>query len=364
MNTKKALIIDDDPVIRQFVAQALVKRGYESIEAGDGHHGLQRVRDCRPSLVICDVRMEGMDGFGTLEVMRGDPELATTPFILMTAEPDATGMRQGMGLGADDYLPKPFSMADLMLAVEAQEKKRVLLKKQEERRLKTLRTSISLALPHELFTPLNGIIGYAELLKAMAVGISADQVEEMAGEILTSAERLQRLMKNYLAYAQFEILSMDADRSSILRLSVCDESGALIREQCHTIATRFERANDLKLAVEDASLRIKAEHMEKLLEEIISNAFKFSSQGTMVRVTGSKKEQRYLLSIVDHGRGMTQEQISTVGAYTQFDRQKHEQQGLGLGIAISKKITEIYGGRFLIESGGGDTCVSIELPCY
>jgi signal transduction histidine kinase len=98
-------------------------------------------------------------------------------------------------------------------------------------------------------------------------------------------------------------------------------------------------------------------------EEIIDNAFKFSQPNTPVKIIGCSSFNGFNLYIIDSGRGMNKEQIARVGAYVQFERKMYEQQGSGLGLSIAKKLVEIHGGEFLIESlPGKQTIVHMILP--
>ena len=93
--------------------------GFEAVSAKNGGDGIELARTTLPDLIICDIMMELVNGYQMLEAVRNDSVTATIPFILITSNPDREGMRQGMELGADDYLPKPFSPAELVSAVNA-----------------------------------------------------------------------------------------------------------------------------------------------------------------------------------------------------------------------------------------------------
>lgn len=357
----RTLIIDDDPVMRLFIAQTLSKRGHEVLVAGNGSEGIELMRNERPGLVLCDVQMEGVNGFNALEILRNDPLTATVPFILMTGTPEPSGMRRGMSLGADDFLTKPFSVPELIAAVEAQEKKRSLLQKQEERRLKDLRTSLSLALPHEFFTPLNAIMGYAELMNSMAAAITPGEIEEMTQTILRSGERLHRLIKSYLTYAQFEMFSGDPSKVAALRNERCEGAEQVIWTTARNCASTAGRERDLGCELEPVAVRMKPEHLTLVTEALVENAFKFSENGKAVGIEGAKNGPFYELTIIDQGRGMSAEQIAHAGAFLQFDRDKHEQQGIGLGLAIARRIVELHGGALQIQSSPSGTNVQVKL---
>ena len=157
---KKILVIDDEAWLREMVHMALAQKGYDVVEAENGAEGVEVARKALPDLVLCDVNMEKGDGYSTLSSLRQEATTASIPFILMTGLADHAGMRHGMELGADDYLPKPFTIEGLYAAVEARLRKAQTVREEAERKLAHLRDNISLMLPHELRTPLNGILAY------------------------------------------------------------------------------------------------------------------------------------------------------------------------------------------------------------
>jgi DNA-binding response OmpR family regulator len=114
------VVMDDDASTRLLVSAVLRKEGYDVLAAEDGAQGLALIREHKPDLVVSDVQMPNLDGFGVLEAVRGDQEITTTPIILLTSLQDRAHMRQGMNTGADDYLTKPFAPQELRDAVNAQ----------------------------------------------------------------------------------------------------------------------------------------------------------------------------------------------------------------------------------------------------
>lgn len=115
----KLLVIEDQPVMRENIALMLELHGYTVISAADGKAGLEAAQRERPDLILCDVMMPGLDGYGVLEALRADPALAIVPFIFLTAKGEKSAVREGMNLGADDYLTKPVTEDDLLATVRA-----------------------------------------------------------------------------------------------------------------------------------------------------------------------------------------------------------------------------------------------------
>jgi signal transduction histidine kinase len=307
--------------------------------------------------------MPKVDGYSTLTSMRQHATTATIPFIFLSGVTDKINMRRGMELGADDYLTKPFTPKELLAAVNTRLSKQAELQRQSESKLAELRGNISLALPHELRTPLNGILGLAGLLIDDYATMPREEVLESARFIQESALRLHRLIENFLVYSQIELLaserkSIDLD-GAFNPVAVADLIPALARG----VATRYKRENDLTLEVSSISVLIPEENLKKIVEELADNAFKFSAAGQPVSVTAATCDQTFSLTIADRGRGMTPEQINRIGPHIQFERKTFEQQGAGLGLIIAKRLTELLGGRFRIESAPNqETTVKVSFP--
>ncbi len=349
----KILVIDDEDGLREMVQMALERRGFEVAQAENGAVGVECARQLLPDLVLCDVNMQQMDGYGALAALRAEPSTATIPFILMTGRADNAGMRQGMELGADDYLPKPFSIDALYAAVDARLKKVAVVRQVAEKKLADLRDNISLMLPHELRTPLNGILAYGEMLATDAASLPPEEVAEMGQVIYDSGKRLERLIENFLIYAQIELLAADPQKVAALQQKQTKSPAALIERQARAQAALAKREADLTFELSDRPLPISEEYLSRIVDELVHNAFKFSEAGTPVRVSLFSQDGQPCLSVTDQGRGFETEHIQRVGAYMQFERKMQEQQGLGLGLAIAKGLTELHGGVFSIQSKRG-----------
>ena len=360
---KKILVIDDEEWLREMVNLALRQRGYDVVEAENGAVGIEKALKELPDLILCDVNMEKVDGYLTLSSLRNDPATAAMPFILMTGLADNAGMRHGMELGADDYLPKPFTIDALYAAVEARLKKSQTMREEAERRLADLRDAISLALPHELRSPLNGIIAYGEIFKLEGGSLKPDEIVEMGQVICDSGCRLERLVENFLIYAQLELFSTDPSKITALRGKQTVRPARVIADHARRQAEFVNRLTDLLLEVNDTPVPMSEEYLGKVVDELVQNALKFSSAGRRVRVELAETPESLTMTVNDLGRGFSTEQIAKVGAYMQFDRKMHEQQGLGLGLSIARRLTELHGGTMTIQSEQGEgTTVQVRLP--
>jgi signal transduction histidine kinase len=281
----------------------------------------------------------------------------------MTGLADNAGMRHGMELGADDYLPKPFTIDALYAAVDARIKKAQALRDEAEKKLADLRDNISMMLPHELRTPLNGILAYGEILSTESETLQPAEIAEMGQIIHESGRRLERLIENFLIYSQIELIVKDPQRAAALRKKQTKLPRKVVEGRAAHQAQEAGRQADLKLELADRPVAISEEYLTKIVDELVHNAFKFSKPGTTVEVSMHASDSALVLTVSDHGRGFGTDQIQKIGAYMQFDRKTHEQQGLGLGLTIAKRLTELHGGSLAIETApGGGASVMVRIP--
>ncbi|MFN4146379.1 MAG: response regulator [Runella sp.] len=127
---KKILLIEDSDDIRETTAELLELAGYEVDTAENGKIGVEKAQENKPDLVICDIMMPVLDGWGVLHIFSQNADLQTIPFIFLTAKTERTDFRKGMEMGADDYLTKPFQEVELLNAIERRLQKVALLSRQ------------------------------------------------------------------------------------------------------------------------------------------------------------------------------------------------------------------------------------------
>ena len=360
----KILVIEDEHLLRREILTVLGFEGFESVGAEDGVVGVQMAREHRPDLIICDVMMPRLDGYGVLSELRSDPVTAVIPFVFLTAKADKTDLRAGMDLGADDYLTKPFTHDELLAAINARLGKRAILEEATEQKLEDLREQILLSLPHELRTPLMAILGYSELLLDGGESLGPDSVAQIGQTLYKAGVRLYHLIENYLAYIQIKLARQSPAQMEVLRSGLTKHPRSGIENWAMLGAQHADRTADLHLDVVDVPIvPIYHQYLKKIVEELVDNAFKFSTAGTPVEVAATVEDECYVARVSDQGRGMTPEQIEEIAAYAQFDRKIQEQQGLGLGLVIAKQLAELHNGQLIIDSAPRQgTTVRFVLP--
>jgi len=361
--SSKILIIEDNEIMRYNLLELLEAEEFEAIGAENGKMGVELALKDPPDVILCDVMMPELDGYGVLQSLRSHPQTATIPLIFMTAKADRVDIRQGMEQGADDYLTKPYTPDEVLKAIGTQLKKQEAIDSSAQLKLEELRNNIVHSLPHELRTPLNGILGFSELIVYKCDRLNLPDIREMAEGIRRSGERLNRLIQNFLLYAELELLASNPEEVKLLRSQQVESTKSLITDRILIKAQTANRSGDLQLDMEDSPAKISDLMLNKIIEELIENALKFSKEGTQICVSTRCKNNQLILEMINQGRGMTPEQIAKLGAYMQFERRLYEQQGTGLGLSIVKRIVELHAGQLMIESiPGQQTTVRVILP--
>jgi signal transduction histidine kinase len=190
-------------------------------------------------------------------------------------------------------------------------------------------------------------------------GLSAEETVYIGSHIHKSATRLHKLLERMLLLSELDFILASPERKKALSGSFSDVRLTIERiVETHGLET--QRKKDIQVSIVKAKLGVLESHFEKVIEEILGNALKFSNKGSKVDVTASLESGRVSISVEDHGKGMSAEQINNVGAFVQFDRKRNEQQGAGIGLALVKKICDIYSGALIIErSETGGTKVTV-----
>ena len=347
---QKVLIIEDEEIVLEPLCDLLEHEKFEVLSAMTGEDGLAKAILSLPDIIICDIMLPGMDGYGVLDELRKNHRTANIPVIFLTARVERADVRKGMEHGADDYLCKPVMRKELLAAIRAQISKRKSNQFLFNQRLESLSTEIAAAISHEMLTPLNGIIGFSQLMSFREPGDSAADSEDMAKSILESAQRLHQTVRHFLDYVSLRALTDQPNLAGALLGTGTDDAATIVEFAAVKVASEFKRPGDLHLQLEKTAIGIPPSFLDLVTVELTENAFKFSKPGSPVHVQLSRTADGVTLTAIDKGRGMDAKTIKQMGAFRQFDRTKYEQQGLGLGLEIVRLIAEIFGAQLTFDS--------------
>lgn len=355
----KILIIEDEPGIRETLQDLLELNGHTVLAASDGLRGVELARQ-GADLILCDVGLPGIDGYQVIAEVQKLPQCREVPFIFLTARAEREDQRRGMALGADDYITKPFTERDIVDAIAARVRRQQPLRERIEQLLGERRTVIGANWSHELMTPLNSVLGGLALIEEEAENIQPGELRDLLGLIRAGAERQQALSSKLMLYYELERRLAQPDRAPAPSISALDA----IVDGARQAAQEEGREADVSVDCAAVRLPIHAPHLLRVVKELVANACRFSRPGQPVTVTGKLTDGLYRIEIADRGTGMTAEQCEHLGAFVQFGREKREQQGLGLGLAIARSVARLAGGELSLmpRTDGPGLLVTLNLP--
>jgi len=361
---KKILVIEDDKNIREAICEILSLNNFEVVEAKNGREGVLKALSEPPDAILSDVMMPEMDGFEVLKNIRNNKITENIPFILLTAKVERIDQRLGMTLGADDYITKPFSSKELINTLNTRLERAEKIHQEISTKVKKLIKDMNDVSVHEFNTPLNGLLGSIDFISSKLEKSNNQSFKELFEVMKTSGKRLKRVIDNIYIYKQI-VMSDSIETKSIYVGGMCSLEKDVIEVVLQRFAKKYNRANDLEFDIQNALISLKSEVLMIILEELIDNAFKFSTSGSIVKMKGFKKNNFYHLIFSDQGVGFSEEDIKSIAPFVQFERKKLAQQGSGLGLFIAKRLTELNGGNFAIRPGGeGGSEVEVVLPAF
>jgi two-component system, sensor histidine kinase and response regulator len=362
----KILVVDDERFLREDISDVLALEGFEVYTAANGREGIELARLHQPDLVICDIAMPELDGYQVLLEMRKDPAMNATPFIFVTARTDRSNVRQGMEMGADDYITKPFTNKELITAIRARLSRQESVRVANEHDLDTAKQQLAQMVAHELRTPLMSVSTVQQLLETNLDTFSTAELQDLVGIMRSGTQRLNHLVEQmvFLVRVQTRLISAD----TVTAAATITPSWSLLMSAVNA-ARQFARRNpngQIRLMEQDRDVQVAA-HIQALthaLAEILTNALDFSGGDNEVRIQQWAEDGRIYLKIVDQGQGIPSDRIAQAfEPFQQIDRDRHEQQGMGIGLYLANAIIHAHDGTLDIESEiGFGTTVYISLP--
>ncbi len=357
MNKSKILIVDDELNIRETINELLTFKNYETRTAENGQNALDLLDEWTPDLIICDLMMPVMDGHEFQKIVHESNFLSSIPFIFLTAKNEANIMRRCLNDGADDFLTKPFKIDELLDTVQTKLRRFKKIKKAYN----NLYIGENKYFSHEINTPLNGILSSVDLLIENSESFDKEDINSFYEAIKESGDRLNRTMQNLILFENIK-----NNKFQISRDENCEVKLVFPKIHKKLLSIHKEKKNRISSSFKKAALDISEKNLSFVLFEIIDNALKFSPITKKVVVEGGRyNEEHYEIKIFDSGIGFKKGDLKKIDAAVQFNREEIEQQGLGLGLFLSKHIIKQANGIISIISKENEgTMVSILLPLH
>jgi len=333
----KILVIEDETILRGEVVEWLTFEDYEASGASDGVEGVETAFRLLPDLIICDITMPRLDGYGVLLEMRAHPATMATPFIFVTARAAVEDMRQGMALGADDYITKPFSRVELLRAVQSRLDKRALQEQiyqqevvqwqqafEEEREQRLFKSKLVAMFSHDFRNPLASILSSTSILRDYSNRMDEQRRLGYFGRIEASVRQLMQMLDDMLVVSQMESGNLEFTPES-LNISqffqqIVDEFQT-IHDETHQVI--FDNYFPGTIMADPRLLR-------QITANLISNAIKYSHSGTKIRIRLDSQNGHCLLSVQDQGIGIPEAEQAHI--FDSFQRGSNVEAVRGTGL--------------------------------
>lgn len=363
------LVVDDNEMNVDLLVNMLERQNYRIYTAKRGDAALEIVKEKLPDIVLLDINMPHMSGYEVCTIIKDNPETADIPVIFISALGDTVSLLKGFEVGGVDYITKPFKFREVLARVDTQltlayQKKQIenmrRREKQQFERMDKLRTQFIGSATHDLKNPLFVISGYADMLE-MTPEIAEDaQILGFVNSIQRGVERMSGLVYDMLDLLQLET-EVTLEKMPINLREFLDET-------THDMAFRAQNKDivlDVHHADDDAKVHIDYSRMRRVLDNVVSNAIKYTPQGGTVDVVTHVEDDAVIIEIIDSGLGIPEENLEQI--FQPFERVQSEdhmqQEGTGLGLSIVKTLVEQHHGIIEVESElGKGSCFRIILP--
>jgi signal transduction histidine kinase len=356
----RILFVEDNDDLRNFVAARLSRR-YRVETAPDGAAGLEAAQRTHPDLVLSDVMMPGMDGFELCRRLKQDPAFATTPVLLLTARAGSEAVAEGLDVGADDYIVKPFALRELEARIAAHLRSREIERQLHEResRLAAIGQMTS-SVVHDLRNPLTLVKGYADLAHALALrGGDVATIARELETVRTESDRLRRMIE--------EILDFARGGSPRLALETV-AAGPFLDEVLQPLAADLKERGieaDLDLRLAPAiQVTLDRDRIQRVLENLVTNAREALAvwgREKRIAIRARAEGGRLTVRVADSGPGIPEETAEHL--FEPFAT-TGKKQGTGLGLVTVRNLVKAHGGDVRVETRApeGGAAFTILLP--
>lgn len=353
MRKQSILLVDDEESLLDIVGSVLEAENFTVLLARSVDKAIDHLNSTTPDIIISDITMPGKNGFDFFTHVRSLPHLQHVPFLFLSAHSDSESVVAGKEMGSDDYLTKPVDFHLLLSSIRGKLKRKEQLSVAATYHADKMKNEIFRLITHEMRTPLTSILGATEMLSDSQSSYSQKELTEFLQMLQNSSKRLNSMVDDFLTATKIEsgeiVREMEIKEYRITPFHVVNRLITDLDYQLkHYQVTIENRIPDITISV-----FMFAAHIENILRRLIDNAVKFSTPDSTVIISMHDNEG-YVFAVQDFGYGVADDKRSILfQKFGQVDREKHEQQGSGLGLYISYNLAKLNGGDLWFESQEG-----------
>ncbi|MBS0630978.1 MAG: hybrid sensor histidine kinase/response regulator [Verrucomicrobia bacterium] len=352
MPAGKILIVDDDRINIRILSGILKSEGYELASAESGEKALDTYEQFKPSLVLLDVVMPGINGFETCRRLKAKYGDDCAPIIFITAKNESDDVVEGLTAGGVDYLPKPFQAKEVLARIRTHLQNRLLL--EQLSKADAAKNRFLGMAAHDLRNPLASIRGLAEFLRDGTVGqLTPDQLD-LVNTIHTASQSMLEMVNELLDVATIESgeLKIAPAKNDLVELI-----GKSVYLRNIDAAKKNTQITPVA-ATEPCWVNVDPAKMLQVIDNLLSNAIKYSPPGSIVTVEIHREAKTCSFSVKDQGPGIPEGERDKL--FKDFGRLSVQPTGgeksTGLGLAICRKIVDAHHGSIVAENLPGRGC--------
>lgn len=354
------LVVDDSEMNVDLLENMLEHYNYTTYTTVRGSEAIKIAQTKLPEIILLDINMPGMDGYEVCRQLKADERTADIPVIFISALDDTDNIIEGFDVGGVDYITKPFKYREVIARIQTQvtllrQKRQIEEMRQRETQhfesMDKLRRQFIGSATHDLKNPLFVISGYADMLEMSPEVKDSDHLVAFVHSIQRGVDKMSDLVHDILDLLQLEtgvtLKKSKIDFTTFLEESIKDMR---VRAKEKNVSLTLHKPDEI------ASINIDRQRFSRVIDNLVSNAIKYTESGGKVEVIGKVGHTTVVIEVVDDGLGIPEEMIPHL--FQPFQRVNTEEhmsrEGTGLGLSIVKTLVEQHSGTVEVKSKLGE----------
>lgn len=339
------LVADDNADMRQYISR-LLSPAYDVEAVASGESALTAARERPPDLILTDVMMPGLDGFGLLRELRADPRLRDIPVVMLSARAGEEASIEGLQAGADDYLIKPFAARELIARVRTHLELRRIRREADRRK-----DEFVAMLAHELRNPLAPIRNAVAVLAR--IGPPEPQLQWARSIIERQLDQLTRLVDDLLDMSRINHGKITLQKKTIDIATIVQRA---LETSRHLVEAGRHQLSVL-LPAEPLFVEGDPTRLAQAVSNLVNNAAKYTPEGGKIVISARQEGNEVVVRVQDTGEGIASDMLPRIfDLFTQAHRSLDRSQGgLGIGLTLVRSLVEMHGGTVAALSSGPGT---------